>query len=76
MASTGTGVLGQLNSAFQIGDDSSNNVEAALVTFSGGEKFVVVDANSDGQITSSDYILQVFGTTNALNLTDGYLIIT
>ena len=76
IASTGTGVLGQLNSAFQIGDDSSNNVEAALVTFSGGEKFVVVDANSDGQITSSDYILQVFGTTNALNLTDGYLIIT
>jgi S-layer protein len=74
---TNSGIaIGQLNTAFQAADDGIANVEAMIISFTGGEQFFVIDTN--GTIAAGDLMIQLAGTTlTALTLTsDGDVIVT
>jgi hypothetical protein len=68
LAATGTLVLGQLATAFSVADDAAGNVEAAVITFTGGEQFLVVDTDSDQTITAADQVVQLVGTVTGISI--------
>lgn len=75
IAATGTLFIGQLNTAFTGADDGAANVESAVITFTGGEQFLVVDSNSDQAITAADNVVQLVGTVTGISIAAGNVVI-
>ena len=73
---TGTELLGLINTAvglnFHVG-----KVEAAYIGFGANVNFLVVDANADGAIDGSDYVVKIVGsidlTNDFVNAANGHL---
>lgn len=68
LAETGAGVLSQLQA---VGGWVTYYKLAQLVTFSGGEQFLVFDADKDAEITSSDLVIKVVGVVTTLGYSSG-----
>lgn len=62
LGANGTAVIGQLNTAFGIADDGTANVEAMVISFTGGEQFLVIDTDTDQAITATDNVIRLIGT--------------
>lgn len=75
LATDGTGALNQLQTAFLSSENAVADVEAAVITFSSGEQFLVVDTNADQQITAADQVIQLFGTVTGVSLNSGNVVI-
>jgi len=76
MGSTGTDVLSQLSTAFQSVDNNSADYEAGIIRFTGGQTFLVVDSNSDQQITANDQVIELSGVVTGLTINvDGNIVI-
>jgi hypothetical protein len=71
LAATGTLVLAQLQTAFLVGDNALADVEAALINFTGGEQFLVVDTDANQTITAADQVIQLLGVTTGIALGAG-----
>lgn len=74
--STGTLLIGQLNTAFTGNDDGSANIEAMVISFTGTERFLVVDTNSDQAITAADNIIELTGVVTGLTSVSGNVAVT
>jgi hypothetical protein len=70
---TGTTLLASLDAAFKLVDDGVNNIEAAIISYTGGEQFLVIDTGGavGGAITNADVVIQLVGTATGLTLTGG-----
>jgi S-layer protein len=72
----GDDLLTSLTNKFAANDDGVANIEAAVIAYTGGEQFLVVDVNSSQTITTADLIIQLTGTVTGLTLTtDGDVLI-
>jgi len=71
----GSDLLTTLNIAFTANDDDTNNIEAAVVAYSGGQQFLVIDIDSDESIDASDIVVQLSGTVTGLSLSGGDAVI-
>jgi hypothetical protein len=67
-AATGTLFIGQLSTAYLAADDGVASIEAMVISFTGGEQFLVVDVDADQDITAADYAIQLTGTITGLTL--------
>jgi len=74
--STGTLLIGQLNTAFIANDDNVASIEAMVISFTGAQRFLVIDTDSSQTITAADNIIQLSGVVTALTLTDGNVVVT
>jgi len=70
---TGTTLLASLDTAFKAVDDGIDNIEAAIISYTGGEQFLVIDTGgaAGGAITAADVVIQLVGTATGLTLTGG-----
>lgn len=71
----GDDMVTSLNTAFQAVDDGTANIEAAVIQYTGGETFLVIDINSDQAITAADVVVQLSGTVNSISLSGGDVVI-
>jgi hypothetical protein len=44
-------------------DTASSGYTAAIVTDKGGHKFLAVDVNNDSSFTTSDFVIEITGST-------------
>lgn len=67
-AETGTALLSMLNTAVADQFVAGQGGEMALINMGGGVNFLVVDANADGVVDSTDYVVQIVGADNSVSL--------
>ena len=67
----GDDLITSLSAAFAGADDNVANIEAAVIAYTGGEQFLVIDVNSSQTIDENDIIIQLVGTVTGLTLTGG-----
>lgn len=75
LGATGTLVIGQLNAAFTGADDGVANVESAVITFAGGQQYMVVDSDGDQAITAADNVVQLLGTVTGISINAGNVLL-
>ena len=75
MASTGSLVISQLNTAFQAHDNNVSDYEASLVKFI-DKTFLVLDSDKSNSITASDQIIEIVGTANSLSIVAGDVMVS
>lgn len=71
----GSDLLTTLNIAFTGGDDGIANIEAAIIDYSAGEQFLVIDIDSDQGIDATDIVIALTGTVTGLSLSGGNAVI-
>ena len=69
-------MIGQLNTAFVANDDDTGNVEAMVISFTGAQRFLVIDTDSSQTITAADNIVQLSGVVTGLTLAGANAVVT
>jgi len=67
----GNDLITTLDAAFKAVDDGIANVEAAVIAYSTGEQFLVIDVNASESVTVADIIIELSGTVTGLTLSTG-----
>ena len=67
----GADLITTLDAAFKSVDDGIANVEAAVVAYTTGEQFLVIDVDTNQTVTVADIIIELSGTVTGLTLSTG-----
>jgi len=71
----GDDLLTSLSAAFAANDDGAANIEAAVIAYSSGEQFLVIDIDSSETITTADITIELSGAVTGLTLAGGDAVI-